>query len=58
VVKTTEDGCADLLRLALKALRAARDLAPRHSFAKSYTRDAISDVRSALLDRRDHPSAT
>ena len=55
---TTEDGCADLLRLALKALRAARDLAPRHSFAKSYTRDAISDVKSALLDRRDHPSAT
>lgn len=48
---TTQDGCADLLRLALSALRRARDLAPRGSFAKDYSRDAISAVQSALSDR-------
>lgn len=48
----TDDGCADLLRLARFALRRARDQAPRGSFAKDYARDAISAVNSALFDRR------
>ena len=46
------DACSDFLRRAKEMLREARDLAPAHSFAKSYSRDAISAINSALLDRR------